>query len=213
MKTFFIKISLLLLLAVDLACGRITRRNVTTKRVTKKDGGESPSNKGNKEPKKKKCPKPRKATCPEINSSWETVCSNDKYDECSYDNMCLATAARFKEEDCEEFLIFDDCPTSDPSVVCILQYDPQICSNARFDSCFYTNMCFAYAAGFTEADCKRDQSDGCPAADETLSCPDGDSSPSVECSDDVFHGCLYDSLCVAEGAGFTKQDCVEQDMV
>jgi len=168
-------------------------------------------------------PTPEPGSCPVTGPAISCINIPDPVscglDECEYTNLCLALGAGFKNEDCtflnvpvlNEPLV---CPETDPDRICGTIFNPVVCGG---DACDYSNLCLAEGAGFAVDDCVQVEDDppvlNPPIANELTVCPETD--PDRICGT-IFNpvvcggnACDYSNLCLAEGAGFAVDDCVQ----
>ena len=103
-------------------------------------------------------------------------------DGCTYDNLSIAKAAGFTDDEC--------CRKPADGIACTLDIAPVTC-----DGCTFDNQCIANSAGYSESEC-------C-AAPVTDSCTQN--YMPMMCSS---ASCVYDNECIAEASGMDPKSCV-----
>jgi hypothetical protein len=151
----------------------------------------------------KQCPKPGAEPC---TKEFAPVSCDD----CTYDNICVAGAAGFLENECE---LVDQ----EVAVACNLarlscedDIGPVICE----DSCEYSFLCIAIVSGYTEDQCVPVEGKVIPVnASGTFKCPERD--PDLVCNGVVApvvcDDCVYENICVASSVGYAIEDCEPQE--
>lgn len=158
------------------------------------------------------CPQPHdNFYCP---SEYEPVSCGEHY--CIYDNMCKAQQASFTYSACGVLAPPTPaptthlmCPDHHGGGYCPDVFDPVLCGYGPL-SCWYQNMCHALQSHFNAYDCGPATP---PTPEPTPSPHDICPVPQHACSmpfDPVYCGpkhCWYSSLCYAQQAGFTANQC------
>jgi hypothetical protein len=131
-------------------------------------------------------------------------------DDCTYDNICIAEAAGFLENECELVVQEVAVACNIARLSCEDDIGPVICD----DSCEYSFLCIAIVSGYTEDQCVPVEGKVIPVnASGTFECP-AERDPDIVCSavfaPVVCDDCVYENICVASSVGYAIDDCEPQ---